>query len=206
MELWIRVVVNFISVWTSTIPPKIGSTYEFCSFNCWRVCILRVKSLIVLLIFDISLSSQAVKLSKVIFVAASFCLCAIVLTNSPGENPPPQGDEGAWRCLPDLCLTFGGVYGLKSVWFDALNCADVILSAINGCLNKVPNITGCCPSTPSKKNPTTTSPPWYCIVAPQPPVVVVFGGSRTCANGRSLSGKSLSLPWYPTIRTRHLSA
>ena len=32
-------------------------------------------------------------------------------------------------------------------------------SLIKLCLNRVPKITGCCASLPSKKNPTTASPP-----------------------------------------------
>ena len=93
------------------------------------------------------------------FVAASFCFCAIVFTNSPGENPPPHGDDGAMRCLPALSLTFGGVYGIKSICFFESNSLFFNPSVTKDCLNRVPNMTGCCPSVPSKKNPTTTSPP-----------------------------------------------
>ena len=118
-----------------------------------------MKSFIALLIFDISLSSQAVGLSMVIFVDASFCFVAIDFNSSPGVIWPGQGDSEKNLCLPALCLTFGGVYGTKSICFFASNSLFFNPSLIKGCLNKVPNITGCCPSSPSKKNPTTTSPP-----------------------------------------------
>ena len=91
------------------------STYVDCSFNDWRVSIFRVKFFIVSLIFDISLSSHGLKLGTVIFVAASICFIAIVFTASPSVNPPGQGDSEKNLCLPDLCLTFGGVYGIKSI-------------------------------------------------------------------------------------------
>ena len=96
-----------------------------------------------MLIFDISLSSQGLKVSVTIFVDASFCFCETVLTNSPGDILPPQGEEGACCCLPAVCLTFGGVYGVKQVCFFALNFALVNSSGTNVCLNKVPNMTGC---------------------------------------------------------------
>ena len=87
------------------------------------------------------------------------------------------------------------MYGTKQVCFLPSKSLLDNWSPMKDCLNRVPKITGCCASSPSKKNPTTTSPPWYCVVAPHPPVVVVFGGKRTWAKGKSLSGKSSSHAW-----------
>ena len=56
----------------------------------------------------------------------------------------------------------------KKVWLTLQHCINknkpailftFISSLIKDCINKVPKITGGCPSSPSKQNPTTTSPP-----------------------------------------------
>ena len=59
---------------------------------------------------------------------------------------------------------------------------------------KIPIITGCCPLSPSKKNPNTNSPPENLgVIAfepePEPDVV----GSMTSAQGRSSSGRFFKL-------------
>ena len=126
-----------------------------------------MKSLITFVIFDISLSSQGLKFSTLTFVSALLCFVARTedtTTFAPTKvakvlNPPPHGESSLTTSLPAFCLASGGVYGTKQVCFFALNFSDVSLSLVKACLNKVPNITGCWPSAPSKKNPTTTSPP-----------------------------------------------
>ena len=126
-----------------------------------------MKSLITFVIFDISLSSQAVGFSTLTFVSALLCFVARTedaTTFAPTKvakvlNPPPHGESSLTLSLPAFCLASGGVYGVNSVCLNALNFSSVNLSLTKACLNKVPNTTGCCPSSPSKKNPTTTSPP-----------------------------------------------
>ena len=68
-------------------------------------------------------------------VEASFCFCAATFTDSPSENALIGGDCGihSWslkRDFPDLCTTFGGVYGSKSVNGLALNFWFVFLSGM----------------------------------------------------------------------------
>ena len=118
-------------------------------------------------IFDISLSSHAVTLSSLILVSTliSFVAALEALTTLPPTscanvlNPQSYGDFSTALSLPTFAFTSGGVYGINSVCLNALNLLLFNLSLTNVCRNKVPNITGCCASAPSRKNPTTTSPP-----------------------------------------------
>ena len=65
-----------------------------------------------------------------------------------------------------------------------------------------PMITGCCASSPSKKNPIAVSPPTRAKVSPlvpcPPPVIASIA---TWAQGSSDSGRVSSQGWYPTILT-----
>ena len=117
--------------------------------------------------FDISLSSHAVILSSFTFVSTLISFVAAVeaeitlpLTSCANDlNPQSYGDFSIAFSFPTFAFTSGGVYGVNSVCLNALNLSLFNLSLTNVCRNKVPNITGCCASAPSRKNPTTTSPP-----------------------------------------------